>query len=252
MTGAPALAQDDAQPDYEITVYGESALKQARWDTILAMKRLGWDPVDKSGGRTVFKPPRKWMGRATLDREGNLSFRYPVAKLEKVSAVETSDGMEDNGAFARDPGGNVFVDADGERVNTLPSGRAGLWLLPAHRILDAAYDKVRDEVTPELEQMARIKRDTRVRETLDRLPERLDALWTDGRALDGSGTIDGRDDRVEALLLHWGRQPDDFEGEQVTRATEAWMRGVLLDEVELTADQRSRAEGLRSDGRKLP
>lgn len=244
-----ALAQvpEERPPDYEITVYGEGALREARWDAILALKRLGWEPIDK-GGQTVFKPPRRWMGRAVLDREGELSFRYPIAKLKRIEANETFLPMENAPAFERDPGAFTLVDGTtGRATTTLPAGTAGLWLLPSRTILKSHYDRVREAVRPELDRIATLKRDTRVQATLDRLPGRLDAAWEMGQGLDGSTVPE--DERVAHILGYWSRQPDDFEGQQVSRAMERWMRNTWTDEV--TAAQAAEAAERRADHRTL-
>jgi hypothetical protein len=233
---------DDA--DYEITVYGQGAQRQARWDAILALKKMGWEMVERNG-RTRFKPPRTWMGRAGLTDDGELVFNYPVLKFRNVSAVETS-GSNEPGAFQRQPGGMVLTDASGQ-TSTLPAGRAGLWLLPSRTILGAAYDRVRKQVQPELDAIARIERDTRVRKMIDRIPERLDTLWTEGRGMDGSVGLT-MPQRTDAILRYWSGQPLDFEGLQIVRTTEAWMRANWLETIELTAAQQAI---VRPDGRTL-
>ncbi len=247
-----ARAQDEPEPAYTITVYGDGALRQARWDLIMALKREGWEPLER-GGRTVFKPPRPWMGRAVLHEDGTLSFRYPVLAFQRVEAVESAPPAEPAGpAFAHEPGGMVFLDAEGRRVHTLPAGRAAFWLLPSRKLLDAVYAAVRRAVKPQLEALRRVRRDTEVRERLDALPDRLDALWERGLPLDGGPVLESREERIEALLRWWGTLPDDFEGEQLTRATEAWMRHVLLVEHRPTPEQIARAEAMRADGRRFP
>ena len=100
--------------------------------------------------------------------------------------------------------------------------------------------------------MDRIRRDTRVREEIDRLPARLDALWREGVPVEGGDRIDGETARMEAVLTFWGTRADTFEGEQITRATEAWMRNVLYEEAVPTDRQQQAAESLRRDGRRLP
>ncbi|MCB9674286.1 MAG: hypothetical protein H6737_04165 [Alphaproteobacteria bacterium] len=256
-----ALAQDPASApvsaarseesfDYEIVVYGEPALRQARWDAIIALKRLGWEPVDKAGGWTVFKPPRRWMGRARLDPDGDLTFGYPVVAFQKAQLVE-STSIEANPNLSRDIAGNV-VDVGGKNVSTLPAGSAGFWVLPSRAVLDAAYARVREAVRPELDQYARIRRDTAIRAELDVLPDQLDALWNDGIPLVGSTPVESEKARKAAVLGFWATRADTFEGRQVTKATEAWIRNTLVDAHAITDAEREKAESLRQDGRKLP
>ena len=84
------------------------------------------------------------------------------------------------------------------------------------------------------------------------LIDRLDALWREGVPVEGGDRIDGETARMEAVLTFWGTRADTFEGEQITRATEAWMRNVLYEEAVPTDGQQQAAESLRRDGRRLP
>ena len=70
--------------------------------------------------------------------------------------------------------------------------------------------------------------------------------------MEGGDRIDGETARMEAVLTFWGTRADTFEGEQITRATEAWMRNVLYEEAVPTDGQQQAAESLRRDGRRLP
>ncbi|MEZ4317806.1 MAG: hypothetical protein R3F61_09890 [Myxococcota bacterium] len=249
-----ALAQDvpDTSFDYEIIVYGDPALRQARWDVLIALKRLGYEPKDKGGGLTVFKPPRRWMGRARLDPEGNLTFGYPAVAFQKASLSDTVD-LEANANLSRETGGFVVQKPDGGVVSTLPAGQASLWVLPSRALLDRVYAKVREQVRPELDQYARVRRDTAVQAQLDELPDRLDALWVDGVPLVGSTPVESREARRRSALAYWATRDDSFEGRQITKATEAWIRNTIqTSDAPITDAERAKAEAERQDGRTLP
>lgn len=235
---------DDDGFSYTITVHGAPAIRQARWDAIIALKRLGWKPRDRNGGRTVFKPPRPWLGRAELDADGNLYFRYPLVRFRSANLAETEpyDPTESNPNMMRAPGGHVFPGGV-----TLPAGQAGLWLKPSRRILDSWYRKTRVAVEPELQTLALAKRDTAVRADLDRLVTRLDALWELGEPLVGSQPVP-KERRTEVVLAHWATRADNFAGRQATVTIETWIRNNL----EPSEAQRRDAEAKRPDGRALP
>lgn len=244
----PEATEEDEFAE-EITVYGENAIRQARWDLITALNRMGWDPVDKPNGRTAFKPPRRWMGRARLDAEGNLSFTYPVVRFQKISAAEPRP-IESNPAFDRDIGGNV-VETSGGVVSTLPAGNASLWLLPSRALLDGVYAQVRQAVQPEAQQLARVQRDTAIRATVDAIPAELDALWTRGVPLTGSTPVDGEAARRATILAYWATRADTAEGRQATLVIERWIRNTLEGDAAPTDAELALAESQRADGRKL-
>lgn len=250
---AVGIAAEPVQDfDYEITVYGKEAERQARWDVIIALKRLGWEPIDTSSSRTVFKPPRRWLGRAVLDADGTLDFRYRGLALKKVNLSEPV-ATDANPAFANEPGMMLTDYGEGEkRTNTLPAGEAGLWLLPSRALVDRVVAKTREATRSELEQYTRIQRDTRVRAEIAAVPERLDALWEDGTPLEGAAPIESLAQRKSHVLAYWASRSDTFEGRQVTRAVEIWIGNTLQDsETPVTEEERRQAESKRSDGRAL-
>ena len=241
-------AQEPApsEPDdygYEITVYGKEALRQARWDVVIALKRLGWKPKYRKDGRTVFRPPRRWLGRAELDASGHLSFTYPIVRFREGRPSDEVMPRASNPHLSKTLGGYNVPYSE----QTLPAGQAKIWLFPSRVILDGWYVRVLDSVRPQLEQLNRVQRDTVVREHLNELPKRLDALWDRGEPLNG-GAIVPKPDREQAVLFYWGTLPDNFEGHQLSRATERWIRNMIPELDPVLVEQ---ANQLRADGRKL-
>lgn len=255
LTGAlftRALAQAPATADepedafaYEITVWGEPLVRQARWDLVVALKRMGWEPKQRSGGNTVFKPPRPWLGRADLTADGELSFRYPLVRFKRPGLANTmpDDPTESNPNLIRDPGGHVGTSGG----FTLPAAEARMWLLPSKRILDGWYRRTREAVEPEIRTLRIARRDTEVKEQLDTLVQGLDGLWEHGTPLVGTQPIP-KERRLNAVLLHWATRAETFEGAQSTAAIETWLRNT----VEVTEADCDTIQSLRDDARPCP
>jgi len=151
-----AHADDDPPADaaaLEITVWGDHAIKQARSAIIRDMEAMGYKTVDKPEGTVVFRPPQRWMGKATLNVHGDLSFGRPVVAY-KSAQLHDSFHDDDNPNFGDDPGGLMYptsAGASGAQTGaTLPSGEASLWVMPAWRLLAPIHEKVRVRLAPRL------------------------------------------------------------------------------------------------------
>jgi hypothetical protein len=137
------------EADLEITVWGDHAIKQARAAIIRDMEDMGYKPVDRPEGLVVFRPPKTWMGRVSLDVHGDLSFGRPVIAY-KSAQLHDSVHNDDNPNLGDDPGGLAYPVDGGEYGWTLPSGEAGLWVLPAWRLLTPIHARVRERLAPRL------------------------------------------------------------------------------------------------------
>lgn len=223
----------------EIEVWGESAIRVARGDVVQEMRGLGYRPVDREGGRVLFRPPRdrRWMGRVWLEADGALSFVRPVLVwngLEEASWIdpETTPG------FSRD--------------RPPVAGQSSWVVWPSMSLLEPAWGEVREALSPSLETYRRVLTRTDLEARLQAIPERLDLLWTLGEPLDGGAVLTTTEERREALLRYWAALPGTPEGMRAIRLVEAWLDETLgLDGGGLTEEETARAEALRGDGREL-
>jgi hypothetical protein len=69
--------------------------------------------------------------------------------------------------------------------------------------------------------------DLAVARTVEALPDRLEALWTEGVPLEGEGTLATWRERRAALLEYWVSRTDTTWGDDVKQAIEAFVYGVV-------------------------
>lgn len=212
---APAPPVVAAAP-VEITVYGELEIRRARTAVTRQMEELGYRMRERDGA-LIYLPPRRWLGRATFDREGVLAFKRPVV------------------AFPRDQEtGPRFV------------------ILPSDRILEAERERVREAVQDEVGAYVEVLRATAHRAHMDTLPDRLEELWTAGTPLQPGPELATPSDRRAAVLAYWATRADTPEGADTSAAVEAWLRAeVQTSEHPVSDSERADAEARRSDGRPL-
>lgn len=226
---AAALASEPSVPidAYEIVVLGESAIRAARADVVRDLEGAGWRARERRPD-VVFRPPKRWMGRARFARDGSLVFGRPVIAMGSTRVPETEFsaevGLERN-------------DTTGARAET------GFWLLPSPRLLERARKEALDAVGPSLEAYRVTYAGSRFDEGLQALPARLDALWRDGTALGGGDPLRTPAERRAAVLDLWASRSDTPEGDETRRAIEAWLDAVVQSSADpVTADERRAAE----------
>lgn len=197
-----------------ITVWGPFALRQARAEIVRRMRDIGWKPRERlrNDGTTVFRGPEPWMGKALLGEDGSLYFTRPILAFEGVGYNDTE--------FDHNAGLN----------NTTQSQAVGadFSMLPEKAKLDAVHASVIDAIRAELGQYQTVVRETHFRDMVDSVAERLDRLWLTGEALDGSDVLyDTPAARRRAALSFWANRADNFEGNVVADAAEAWLVNVV-------------------------
>jgi len=244
--------------DYEVVVWGEHAIRQARSEVVRAMEVQGWRKAKDQDGVLVFKGPKPWMGRARLYRDGRFDFSRPVMV---VTGVETQ-GVP---GFVGDPNPRTppehleygaDIDRQVARTGNLggvnAAGAAGMgFQAPGKRKVEAAQARVLIAVRPEVGRYGAVIRETAFQEAIEDLPARLDRLWEHGEPLeDGGESLATLVERRAAILDHWATRADTPEGDGVRRAVALWLRETIMDsDHPVTPSERAQAE--QAAGRRL-
>lgn len=235
---AAALAQEPepAREPFEIVVWGRFAVDKARDDIVRAMEALGWSVRRREADRVVFSPPHAWMGRAELLDDGTFAFGRPALGFAPFPAeVLEAEQRDPPDLHAPEPA----------------SGGVTFWVLPSDRKLAPGREQVLRETRDEVDLYVAILRRTAFEETLQALPDRLDALWTQGTPLEAGPILATPDERRRAVLAYWASRAESWEGGRVAAAV-----GVWLAETVQTSDHpvtpAEREEFRRDDGHVLP
>lgn len=257
----PVVEPEPVAP-VEITVFGPAAVRQARAVIIAEMAEMGYRPVQREGGRVVFRPPQSWMGRVTLEEDGQITFRRPVIAFRNAlvhgrqghEEVRTLPGIEPNPNIRRTPEGNVFFEGaldEGEGVTVPPIGGT-VNVLPSMEKLQPIWDAVLRRITPHVEVYRQVRAKTFLMERLEMVSANLQATWRHGEPLEGSGPLPSMEDRRRAILEFWGTRLPNPEGLAVSQEVEGFLRNVVQrSDHPVTAEEAAWAEGLRQDDRPL-
>jgi hypothetical protein len=231
-----AFAQDPpsepAVVSEEIIVTGQLAIDRARDAVVRQFEALGFRADRRGDGSIVFRGGSTLVRRATLAPDGTLSFGRPVAGL------------------AESPPAPPVMGGD-PRMAPTAGGGATVFLFPGDRKVEAAQQRIRDETRDEIDTLVTIQRNTAQEQRLDRLPDRLDRLWTDGIPLEGGTVLDTPEARRRVVLTEWATRADTPEGREVQRTIEAWLAAVVQPSDDPITDA-ERAEFEARAGRPLP
>ena len=204
---APAPTSTEA---YEVTVWGEAAIRDQRARVIRTFEAQGWRAKDR-GDEVRFRGPRAWMGKGHLDvATGTFTWTQPVVVLYAATGQRLADPVP--GSPNLSTGGGLSLQFG----------------IPAPRKVRGTQDRVFAEVSPSLEAYRTVIAETEFRTRLAALPDRLDALWTSGAPLDGDGPpLADAAARRAAILAYWGSRADTPEGRAFARAVEAWVHATV-------------------------
>ena len=222
---APATASDEAGEEEddddvfvadEITVYAEERVQRARSAVEEQIGRMGYEEeVTRVGDRTVYRHASPWKGEVVLHDDGWTIVRRQPLRVEgrKMPWTKANTPVAWAGCFLYPW---FCVRTGGTLI-----GR-NKWRAVEGRTVEGMQPQVRNWG----ERIADLATARKVSD----LPERLEALWTEGVPLDGGAErIDAMAERRAALLRFWGTRTDTVWGEQVRRAVASFCRGVVQD-----------------------
>lgn len=248
---ACALAQDDgvdagrrADGVYEVRVYGEDEVAAARQAALRAIEAQGWRHVGTRRGDDVFRGPSLWKGKVKLTGDGLLVFggkpvQYGYGLVPSITANPVPpEGVRPFQALLREGEGK-------EPAITVKS--------PGRRLLGGARGKLARAVQPEVIAYRQAVQQAAFQERLSTLPDRLDALWSEGTPIDGGDeTLSAPEERRAELLAYWASRTDTPQGRATCAVIELWLSEVVQASNEpVTPEEQRRANATARHGRTL-
>jgi len=212
-----APADDEAQADGEVTVYGSRALREARQRVLDNMAAIGWEVKGrKADGTLVFGGPESWMGAALLSPDGMLSFRRRVVSFTPQVPVE---GPPDSRVSHADR-----IVRTGEPSVGMEGGIRGP---AAKRKLAGVQATVHEAVDEDIRFLRLVLAETALREVLAALPTRLLRLWNDGIPLVDGPLISTPAERRAAIVDYWASRPDTRDGRMAQEVVADFVAGMV-------------------------
>jgi len=222
--GAPQIAEEghDDVPDEEIVVSDQAVIK-AREQVGLALRDLGYHKKRTRNGREVYANEAHWKPWVVVDDDG-----WMIVKRAPVSFSKP----ELRGIWNGPLGYLVCV------VNLTACIHVG-GLVVSKRKLAWQKHAVLEGVGSAMERYeeALVLRALSQRMG-EEIPEALDALWTDGLALQGQAMLADWQTRRQALLEFWISRNDNDWGRQARQA----VRDFIAYEVQESEHPFTRAE----------
>lgn len=257
----PAAPAEVAPAMEEVEVWGRLEVKAARTDIVRAMRAQGWEPRTRRG-ELVFVGPESWMGKARFDEAGFLEFSRPVVAYKEAGVAPTSPWVD---YASLDRTGDLVLASEADvAAGKVPADRLGaaspaivptatFYVLPNERKLASVQVSVLDAVGPHLTRYRAVLDETAFREELDALPDRLDALWTQGVPLSGGAPLDTPAARRAHALAWWATRESSPRGLLETERFEDWfVATVMTSESPATPEELAQAASRRADGRRPP
>ncbi len=224
---APAEEGEDIDT---IVVYGEWRVGHARNQVARALESEGFDERIRRDGYTVFRHDQAWKGEVLVFDDGRVRHKRqpvqigPTAGRSWLPCLLIVTGC---------------IRAGGQTVSK--------------RKLRAQRREVLTSVEPLVDTWVDRIADLRTDENLASLPERLDALWTEGTPLDpGEPRLSTPAARRQALLDYWDSRTDTVWGRRMQAAVEVFLREVVQYSAHPFTDDELRAfEARRRSARPL-
>jgi hypothetical protein len=191
----------------EVTVWG-AAVVRARDAVERSIVDLGYDQVKDRGDRTVFRAPQAWKGKVVLTDEGTLRVRRTAPRFREMEAIP----------------GTRFRPYPLCLIMPTACVAAGSWYVSDRR-WGQVEDHVADATSAPLNALSEALADRAVATTVEGLPDRLEALWTDGTPLEPGPALATAAERRAALFVFWDTRTETEWGRQVREVVEAFVLG---------------------------
>ncbi|HHO49970.1 MAG TPA: hypothetical protein ENK18_03645 [Deltaproteobacteria bacterium] len=222
----PGTQPDEAE--LELIVYGELQVEAARRAVVDELAELGFTDVVERGDHVVYRHERPWHGEVVLYEDGWMEVkRQPL----RVEGREVPWARQDTPlAWA----GCLIYPWACLRINGAMVG-SRRWRSSESRTVAAVQPKVQawgDRIA-----------DLAVEHRSDALPQRLEALWTEGIGLQGGARLQTYRERRAALLSYWASRTDTVWGDEIRRAVIAFCRAVVQHSDHPFTDAELRAFG---------
>lgn len=205
-----AFAAPEPEASEEITVWGDPAVQQARDAVIGELDALGYRKLKERADRLVLINEQRWKGKVVLYDDGRLSTRRTGPAFKQLEPIA------------------------GTRIRPYPlcvisptsCVWAGAWVV-SERKWRHIEDEVSRETAVEIVALNDRMADAALSDTLDALPDRLEALWDRGVPITGTEPLPTPEARRAALLAYWESRTDTVWGRQVQAVVEGFVRGVV-------------------------
>jgi hypothetical protein len=203
---APAPPEPIAE---EVTVWG-AAVSRARDAVERSIVDLGYDRVKDRGDHKVFRGDQAWKGKVVLSDEGTLRVRRTGPAFREMEPIP----------------GTRFRPYPLCLVVPTACVAMGSWYVSERR-WGHVEDHVADATAAPLSTLSEALADQRIATTVEALPDRLSALWTDGTPLEPGPPLATPAERRAALFVFWDTRTETVWGEQVRAAVEAFVLGEV-------------------------
>lgn len=206
-TDAPEAVPAEAPVAAEVVVYGERLVEAARQEVIEQAAKDGYVREIRKKDRTILRHDQPWKGDVVLYDDGRLDIKRQPVRFEPPVENKTPASWLMC----------VFLPAC-----IRPNGQ-----LVSNLKFQGYKRTIMASIEPEVRTWNERISDFAIDAKIDRLPDKLEALWERGRSIDGATVHATWEERRRALFAYWDTRTDTAWGDEVRDATAAFIRGVV-------------------------
>jgi len=202
-----------AEEEEEIVIYGEHLVEQARKELIGALQAEGYDQVIDKGKYILVRSDAAYKGEIRIYDDGWVKMKRQPIRIASRDLPWAKQGSALSWASC------VIMIPACIRTGGQFVGRRK-WLGVQERTMGAIEDEVQN--------LADRVADVNTQVTVNELPAKLMALWTEGTPLEPTDRrATDRQDRKEAILDYWDSRTDTVWGDRVREGVESFIRSEV-------------------------